>query len=67
MKSAFHRYLELQLKLVDLIAEDKCDSVEADRVRDEMDEPWRQMSAAEHQLLEQVSQAMDQAEERRVG
>lgn len=41
------RYTELDAALRKLIAEGKCDSDEADAVREQMDGPWWEMTQAE--------------------
>lgn len=52
MKSPLHRYLELQLKRIDF--EENGDSLEANRVRDAMDDHWHELTEEERNLVEQV-------------
>lgn len=47
MSVHFKKYCELQEKLHALIVNGKCDSDEADALRDQMDEPWDGMSKDE--------------------
>jgi hypothetical protein len=51
----FVRYVRQLIKLHALIAQGKGDEEEADRLRDEMEEPWRHLSSEEIALLDDLS------------
>lgn len=52
---AVHEYVRLLLELHQLIANDRGDSEAADRVRDQMDGPWRKLTPQEIQVLRGLS------------